>query len=368
MIGFYRDLKSGIPGRARGGMNKTGAVPSHGSRRREFLQVLGAGAFCLAAPTARGFAGAKALRGIFPIAQTPFTESDKLDVDTLVAELRFIDRGGVHGFVWPQLASEWSTLTEAERLAGAEAICSVGKKLRPAVVIGVQGPDTAAAVEYAKHAAKCGADAIISLPPSNQSDTKAVVEYYQEVGKATDLPLIVQAVGRMSVDTIVEMSKVTPTLKAVKDEAGEPLLRIAELRQKTGDRLKVFTGGHGRTLIDEMLRGFSGSMPAASFADIYASAWDLWQEGKRREAVEMFGNAAILINEIAAYGMESIKYILCLRGVFKTYRSRERERAAGPASAAALAAGSAASRARLDDTGKQALREILDLMKPYLKA
>ena len=32
---------------------------------------------------------ARPLRGIFPIAQSPFTEADKLDVDTLVAELRF---------------------------------------------------------------------------------------------------------------------------------------------------------------------------------------------------------------------------------------------------------------------------------------
>ena len=44
----------------------------------------------------------------------------------------------MHGFVWPQLASEWSTLTEAERMAGTEAICSEGKKLRPAIVIGAQ--------------------------------------------------------------------------------------------------------------------------------------------------------------------------------------------------------------------------------------
>ena len=46
----------------------------------------------------------------------------KLDVESLVEQFRFIHRGRVHGFVWPQLASEWSTLSESERMEGAEAL------------------------------------------------------------------------------------------------------------------------------------------------------------------------------------------------------------------------------------------------------
>ena len=339
--------------------------------RRQFLQVMGAGAIGLALPAdgtrAAESPGAKPLRGIFPIAQTPFTESNKLDLDSLVEELRFIDRGRVHGFVWPQLASEWDTLSEAERLEGAEAIAFTGKKLRPAIVIGVQGPNVAAAVKYAKHAAKVGANAIISLPPSNQDDPKALLEYYKEVGSATELPLFVQAVGKMSVDSILEMYRNIPTLRYVKDEAGQPLARIRTLREKSNDQLKIFTGSHGRTLIDEMIRGFSGSMPAASFADIYAAAWDLWHDGKKREAVETFGNAALLIHEVSTYD-EGMKYILCLRGVFKTYRLRGQATPAAAPSAAVLASGAMGTRAPLDDTAKQVLREILDLMKPYLRA
>src|ERR1700739_398190 len=105
--------------------------------RRDFIQVLAAAGPMLAAGSRP-----KRIEGIFPIAQSPFTDADQLDVNTLVEELRFIDRGRVHGFVWPQLASEWSTLTESERMAGTEAVCSEGKKLRPAVVIGAQALST----------------------------------------------------------------------------------------------------------------------------------------------------------------------------------------------------------------------------------
>ena len=57
--------------------------------RRQFIQILSAAP--LAAGVAAG-APAKRLQGIFPIAHSPFTDSDQLDINTLVEELRFIDR------------------------------------------------------------------------------------------------------------------------------------------------------------------------------------------------------------------------------------------------------------------------------------
>ncbi|MGA8599245.1 MAG: dihydrodipicolinate synthase family protein [Bryobacteraceae bacterium] len=327
--------------------------------RREILILLSRGAMSFALPGSGMFAaanrGLKPLGGIFPIAQTPFTEDNKLDLDSLINELHFIDRGGVHGFVWPQLASEWQMLTDSERMNGAEAIASTGRNLRPAIVIGVQAANVETAVKYAKHAEKAGADAIISLPPAGKKDPQTIREYYKTVGSATALPLFIQAVGGLDVETILEMYREIPTLRYVKDEAGQPLMRLSALRKGSNDQLKVFTGSHGKTLIDEMMRGFSGSMPAASFADIYASAWDLWHQGKRREAVEMYGNAAILINEVLTYS-EGTKYILYLRGVFKTYNLRTRP------------GGALGNGTPLDETGKQVLRELLDLMKPYLRA
>jgi 4-hydroxy-tetrahydrodipicolinate synthase len=329
------------------------------STRRGFLQTVAGGSLCLAAPPVG--TATKQLRGVFPIAQTPFTDSDKLDVDSLVEQLRFIHRGRVHGFVWPQLASEWSTLSESERLEGAEALGLAAKKLRPALVLGVQAPTTEAAVRYAIHAKKVGADAIISLPPVDEKDPKAVVTYYKRVGEATDLPLFAQAVGDMSVAILIEMYKTIPTFRYVKDEAGQPLFRIGALREQSSDQLKVFTGGHGRTMIDEMNRGFSGTMPAASFADLYASAWDLWQAGKKTESMEMFGRASMLISEISVYGIESLKYILQLRGVFKTFYTREKHNNVQSASSVGLGG-------HLDEGGKDILRQMLTDVKPWLKA
>ena len=125
--------------------------------------------------------------------------------------MKFCNRYKVHGFAWPQIASGWTTLSEKERMDGAEAILAAGKGGATALVIGVQDKDNNIdkSIAYAKHAARNGADAIVSLPPE-KADDKAMIEYYKTIGQATDLPLFVQTQGDMSVDLIVEMSQPDP--------------------------------------------------------------------------------------------------------------------------------------------------------------
>jgi len=286
------------------------------SGRRGFLRMMGVGVASLALSNGalRAAPGAgKQLRGVFPIGFTPFTPDNKVDYDDLAAQVRFCNRGGVHGLVWPQFASSWTTLSDTERMDGMEAILSAGKGGKTALVIGVQSPDPEAVTRYAKRAEKLGADALISLPPAGVTDEKALLAYYQHVGSLTGLPLFAQSGGTMSVDLLVEMFKTIPTLRYVKDEAGNPLERIAELRQRTGGELKLFAGLGVVTMITEMERGFSGHCPYTTLADVYAQAFDLWHGGQKREAFDMFGRIQAF-NSIAPV---SSLDIMMARGVFK---------------------------------------------------
>ena len=284
--------------------------------RREFLKAV---AFSLAA--ARLDADTKLLRGVFPILQSPYSDSGQLDTETLAKEVKFLDRLGVHGVVWPQLASEWSELKPEERSAGAEAIMAAAHGAHCAVVLGVQGPDLEAARRYARQAEKFGPAAIIALPPRDSSNLDRVADYYRAIAKECALPLFVQTIGDMSVEFVVRMKKDIPTLRFVKDEAGHTLSRISEYRRIAPD-LVVFTGAHGKTMIDELSRGASGTMPAASFADLYVQLWYDWQAGKREPAMEDLSRISLLVNQVSAYGLPSLKYILHLRGVFPNWRCR----------------------------------------------
>lgn len=329
--------------------------------RRDFLRMMGVGmaGFALSDGILRAAPG-KPLRGLFPIGFTPFTADNKVDLDDLGAQVKFCNRGGVHGFVWPQIASSWTTLSDKERMDGMEAVLAAGKGGKTALVIGVQSPDPEAVSRYAKTAEKLGADAIVSLPPAGVTDEKALLAYYQRVGSLTGLPLFAQTTGNMSVDLLVEMVKTIPTLRCAKDEAGNPLERVAELRQRTGDQLKVFSGNGVATMITEMERGFSGHCPYTTLADVYAAAFDLWHAGKKREAFDMFGRiqAFASITSIASID------IMIARGVFKPGTTA---RPAPPVP------GSEAGRGGRGRGGKpltvEEIRKELDAyLKPYLKA
>src|ERR1700686_738970 len=89
--------------------------------RRRFLSSSSAASTLLLLPNARGGQEPQ-FEGIFPIVQTPFTDSDALDTETLAREIQFLHRSGVQGLTWPQNASEYINLTWDERIAGAETI------------------------------------------------------------------------------------------------------------------------------------------------------------------------------------------------------------------------------------------------------
>src|SRR5689334_20345634 len=72
-------------------------------------------------------AAAGKFRGIFPILQTPYSQSGGVDFAVLEREVHFLDRCGVHGVVWPQRASQYQYLSFQERIEGAERVVAAAK-------------------------------------------------------------------------------------------------------------------------------------------------------------------------------------------------------------------------------------------------
>ncbi|MEZ5402970.1 MAG: dihydrodipicolinate synthase family protein [Bryobacteraceae bacterium] len=318
--------------------------------RRLFLRIAGA----VAVPAFA--AGAKPLRGIFPIMQTPYAPSGKLDLPILGKQVGFLEQCGVHGMVWPQLASEYYNLTHDERIAGAETILAAGKDVKPAIVIGVQAQTAGEAVEYARHATAHGANALIALPPRDESDWAKISVYYKAIGEASALPLFVQAVGKVTVQNIIDLAHAVPTLRYIKDEAGPVLARISEVKKKARE-LHPFTGGHSRTLVDEMMRGSEGSMPAAAWADLNAAAWDAFHSGDRDKALDLTGKALLCVLAAESYGLGAIKYVLHLRGIFPTYTVRQGR--THPAESSRTSP--------LDENAMSSIRAVYAHVKPYLR-
>jgi 4-hydroxy-tetrahydrodipicolinate synthase len=315
--------------------------------RRQFLAASLASLLPQLSAQRRG----KELRGIFPIVQTPYTKGNRVAFDELAKEVEFLDRAGVHGIVWPQRASEYAYLSFEERIEGAEVVMRAAKGRKPAVVLGVQGPDTATAVRYARHAEKLGPDAIVALPVRDRGefDLNEVARYYAAVAAASSLPLFVQTTGNMTVDFVLRMAREIPTLRFVKDEAGDTMSRLDEFRRQDSEgKVTIFTGNHGRTLIDELMRGVAGNMPAAGWAELYVKVWDLWHAGKRQEALDVFSKILLFVTQATAYGFPALHYVLHLRGVFSNWKVR------GP------------DQRPLDRDAEAALRATYEFVKPHL--
>ena len=335
-----------------------------GQDRRQLLKIAGS-ALCACpfmgnaaiAATAAKSPNGKSLAGVFPIGWTPCKPDNSFDPDAMVKQQQFLNRGKVAGMAWPQNASGWQSLSAAEWNAGAEALASV--KGDTALVLGVQteGFNVVNSQAYAKKAKNLNADAIISLVPGSGSDAD-ITAYFKALSDASGLPMMVQATGNVSVDTLVALTSAIPTIVAVKDEAGDPLERAPSLLQRTNGKLEDFSGGGGMTFFAELELGFLGTCPYTGLADVLQQCFAAYRAGRKRDAYDIFGRF-LAFNSLP----HANEYVMKARGVF----AEDAIMRANPG--AAPSGGANRRRGQITDADKAEIRTALDsYLKPFLVA
>jgi dihydrodipicolinate synthase/N-acetylneuraminate lyase len=316
--------------------------------RREILG--GFGSLVLTRPSAAALG--KSLRGVFVIMATPYTTAKDVDFEDLAREVDFLDRCGVHGMVWPQLASEYSLLRKEERMRGMETIARAARGKKPALVLGVQGPDKAAAIEYAERAESLAPDALIAMPPSEGKSLDEYRDYYRALARVSKRPIFIQTTGGAKgltppVDMLVELAREFPNYGYVKEEAQPVIERMTALAKQRPAVKAVFSGAAGRGMLYEARLGFDGTMPGATYGDIHAQVFDLWHSGQKEKARDLFAKLLLLLE--TEHQIPGVRpYVLQRRGVAKTAVSRRSDAA----------------------PGKEAIREIefnLEILKPHLR-
>lgn len=134
--------------------------------------------------------GTLKLSGPFPVLPTPFDAYQKLDLPGLEAILdRLLDRG-IEGVTLLGSSSEAPYLTGVEKRRILKAAL---KKIagRAAGLVGIIAWGTVQAVEAAREARDLGADALmVALPQYYRTPLGSVIEHYQAVVQATELPVI----------------------------------------------------------------------------------------------------------------------------------------------------------------------------------
>ena len=301
------------------------------------------------------------MRGVFIILTTPFTATGEVDWDDLAREALFVDRCGCQGLVWPQGSSGVANLTKAERLHGMEVLAAAARGKPVALVLGVQGRDTAEMLEFARRAEALAPDAMIAMPPSAAHSIDEYREYFRALARATSRPVIIQTSGGArdlppTVDLIVELAREFPHMAYVKEESAPLVERMkAELTQRP--TLKgVFGASLGAGWLYEMRLGLDGVITGMGmYPDLMARIWALHEQGQADAVRDAYGRF-LLMRNLSQQIPGADLYLFKKRGVFKT--------------TAARTGGAAAWKVRSYDLAADEVAEIdhrFAALAPYLK-
>jgi 2-keto-3-deoxy-L-arabinonate dehydratase len=273
----------------------------------------------------------KSLRGCIPILVTPFADDGTLDLDSLEREIEWVLAEGASGVACVAIASEGYKLTEMERDAViATTVRRVGG--RAPVVASADGPGEEPAIDRARRAAALGADALMVLPSYFvKPGPDALMTYYDSIAKASRLPIMVQDAPQltgvsMSPALWARMADATPGVRYIKAEGTPQGPTISETLRLCGDRVGVFCGWGGLSLLDALERGAAGNMPAPNFTRFFADVQRLWESGERERAEQLFDRGVPFV----MWSMQSIdhsvtaaKVELYRRGVIASSRLRQ---------------------------------------------
>jgi hypothetical protein len=170
-----------------------------------------------------------------------------------------------------------------------EALATVAKGKRGALVLGVQGKDAAEMLEYAHRAEALEPDAMIAMPPSAAHSVDDYREYFRALARVTKRPEIVQTSGGArnlipSTDLIIELAREFPHVAYVKEES-DPLVERMKAEIQARPAMKGFFGASlGTGWLYELRLGLDGIITGMGmYPDLMARIWDAHEHGRHDE-------------------------------------------------------------------------------------
>ncbi len=252
------------------------------------------------------------LEGIIPILFTPFADNGEIDAGSLRRILRFEVDGGVHAIGINGFASEAYKMTDAERCQTVEIVASELAGALP-LIIGLAPNSSEAAIQQARQFAAYQPAALMTLPPPTMDNgPRALVEFYVELGNASDIPIILQQAPHipqyrhteLPAEALAEIAERAPNVLYYKLEGPGSAAKMRELQPLLPEGRKMFGGGGGITVLEELRNGAAGLIPGVGFNEIFLTAWDRWERGETEAAEAIIVKGAPLTKAVSGRGHE----------------------------------------------------------------
>ena len=255
--------------------------------------------------------------GIWAPAVTFFDpKTDDLSLQPQAQYYSYLSKSGLSGLVILGTNAETFLLTQSERktlVATARQACGPTYP----IMAGVGGHSTKQVLEYIEDAADAGADYALLLPPAyfgKQTTTEVIDDFFHDVAQKSTLPIVIYnfpaVVNGVDLDsaTFVRLAKAHDNIVGVKLTCGA-VAKITRLSAElSASRFSIY-GGQSDFLIGGLASGAAGSI--AGFANVFPKTivkiFDLYQEGRMKEALELHQKAALAEQGCKA-GIATVKY------------------------------------------------------------
>jgi 4-hydroxy-tetrahydrodipicolinate synthase len=206
------------------------------------------------------------LTGSCPPLVTPFRDG-RVDYEAYARLVEFQIANGTHGVLVNGTTSEPTTLTPEERNQLVKVAIEVAGKRIP-VVAQTGGQSHAESVALTEYATKAGADALLILTPFFiRAPQRGVIEYYNDLGKRTDRPILMyhipgRSAFKVELETLERIMERTPHFVGIKHAVDDHSF-VTRMLARLGPDFRVFVGLEEFTF-SMMALGAQGTMNAVA--------------------------------------------------------------------------------------------------------
>ncbi|NPA55300.1 MAG: 4-hydroxy-tetrahydrodipicolinate synthase [Epsilonproteobacteria bacterium] len=168
---------------------------------------------------------------------TPF-KNGRIDTETFAKLIKRQIDSGIDYVVPVGTTGESATLSHNEHKECIEIAVNVCKNTNTKVLAGAGSNSTKEAIDLAKFAESCGADAILSVSPYyNKPTQRGIFEHYKAIADSIDIEVVLYNVpGRTNShilpQTAIELSKACTNITTIKEASGD-ISTVVEYQAKS---------------------------------------------------------------------------------------------------------------------------------------